>query len=345
LDPTVETVNNHTTELGKVVKTISAGGNTINPVGGVATITYDLALNDNSTNAPQTKSVYAAFNAAQNMAVDAYKRSKLSILTPDTISDASVLKRYVFYQGRDAQDPTNTPGTVVGTIDIPKDLVVTSGELVIGDGNNGTILGKQYLKLNIGNGEPVYIAVGDLVDAYVEGDYLSISEGNVLSVDIDAVDAKLAEETSAVGCRIHELESDFGTLLRKDYTTEDSLYKIIADVTTDLISGQNLQEHALVELKAVADAAYTPGGDKIARADLDESTKASLTLADTAIQDIESANENQLTIAVENNVATLTPVVAVLADLENGTNPEKLLTAGVAKEYIDNKWDWEVIEL
>lgn len=343
LDPAIETVNNHTTELGKVVKTISAGGNTINPVQGVATITYDEALNANSTNAPQTKSVWTAFNTAQNAAVDAYKKSKLSILTPDTISDASVLKRYVFYQGRDAQDPTNTPGTVVGTIDIPKDLVVTSGELVIGDGNNGTILDKQYLKLNIGNGEPVYIAVGDLVDAYVEGDYLSISEGNVLSVDIDAVDAELAKETSAVGIRIHELESDFGTLLKEDYTVEDSLYKIIADVTTDLLSGENLQEHALLELKAVAEAAYTPGGDKIARADLDESTKASLTLADTAIQEVKSTNENQLTIAVENNVATLTPVVAVLADLENGTSPEKLLTAGVAKEYIDNKWDWEVI--
>lgn len=256
-----------------VVKSIKSGSaEAVTPVDGVATITYDSALNDNSTNAPQTKTVWTAFNTAQNAAVDAYKKSKLSILTPDTISDASVLKRYVFYQGRNAQDPTNTPGTVVGTIDIPKDLVVTSGELVIGDGNNGTILDKQYLKLNIGNGEPVYIAVGDLVDAYVEGDYLSISEGNVLSVDIDAVDAELAKETSAVGNRIHELESDFGTLLKEDYTVEDSLYKIIADVTTDLLSGDNLQEHALLELKAVADAAYTPGGDKIAREDLDEST-------------------------------------------------------------------------
>lgn len=337
-----------------VVKSIKSGNaKAVTPVNGVATITYDSALNDNSTNAPQTKTVWTAFNTAQNAAVDAYKKSKLSILTPDTVSDASVLKRYVFYQGRDAQDPTNTPGTVVGTIDIPKDLVVTSGELVLGDGNNGTILDKQYLKLNIGNGEPVYIAVGDLVDAYVEGDYLSISEGNVLSVDIDAVDAELVKETSAVGGRIHELESDFGTLLKKDYTTEDSLYKIIADVTTDLLSGDNLQEHALLELKAVADAAYTPGGDKIARADLDESTKTSLTLADTAIQEIKSGNENQLTVAEDENdstIITLTPVTVSSDELakigtkdEVAGSPEKLLTASVAKEYIDNLWSWEMI--
>ena len=45
----------------------------------------------------------------------------------------------------------------------------------------------------------------------------------------------------------------------------------------------NVETHALSELKAVADAAYTPGGDKIAREDLDDSTKASLTLADGSV--------------------------------------------------------------
>lgn len=66
----------------------------------------------------------------------------------------------------------------------------------------------------------------------------------------------------------------------------------------------------------------------------------------SALQEIKSGNENQLTVAEDENdstIITLTPVVAVLADLEEGTNPEKLLTAGVAKEYIDKKWDWEVI--
>lgn len=335
-----------------VVKSIKSGSaEAVTPVNGVATITYDLALNDKSTNAPQTKTVWTVYNTIINQISDFGKRTKLSILTPDTISDASVLKRYVFYQGRDAQDPTNTPGRVVGTIDIPKDLVVTSGELVLGDGNNGTILDKQYLKLNIGNGEPVYIAVGDLVDAYVEGDYLSISEGNVLSVDIDAVDAELAKETSAVGGRIHELESDFGTLLKEDYTVEDSLYKIIADVTTDLLSGQNLQEHALLELKAVAEAAYTPGGDKIAREDLDESTKDSLNLADNAIQTIAPGNLDQLKISKFGNRATITPITVSSDELAKiGTQEEvkgstnKLLTAGIAKEYIDSLWDWEMLD-
>jgi hypothetical protein len=173
----------------------------------------------------------------------------------------------------------------------------------------------------------------------------------VLSVDIDAVDTELAKETSAVGGRIHELESDFGTLLREDYTTEYSLYKIIADVTTDLISGQNLQEHALVELKAVADAAYTPGGTtKIARADLDESTNTSLDLADTAIQEIVPGNTNQIDVSESGTSVTITPVTISSGELVKIGTPEevegsteKLLTAGVAKEYIDSLWEWEII--
>ena len=115
------------------------------------------------------------------------------------------------------------------------------------------------------------------------------------------------------------------------------------------------ENHALSELKAVADAAYTPGGDKIARTDLDDSTKASLTLADTAIQEIKSGNENQLTVAEDENdstIITLTPVTVSSDELakigtkdEVAGSTEKLLTAGVAKKYIDDKWDWEVIEL
>lgn len=329
-----------------VVKSIKSGNaKAVTPVNGVATITYDERLNETSTNAPQTKVVQAAYASLNYQIGILGKGAKLSILTPDTISDASVLKRYVFYQGRDSQDPTNTPGTVVGTIDIPKDLVVTSGEIVIGDGNNGTILNEQYLKLNIGNGEPVYIAVKDLVDVYTSGAYITVGEDNKISVNISEVDSKLAENASAVGGRIKAVENDISTLYTDDFTEDGTIVKIISEATEKLIEGTatGVENHALSELKAVAEAAYTPGGINIARADLDDSTKASLTLADTAIQDIESANKNQLTIAVENNVATLTPVVAVLADLEAGTNPEKLLTAGVAKEYIDNKWDWEII--
>lgn len=341
-----------------VVKSIKSGSaEAVTPVDGVATITYDERLNETSTNAPQTKVVQAAYSSLNYQIGIIGKGAKLSILTPDTISDASVLKRYVFYQGRDAQDPTNNPGIVVGTIDIPKDLVVTSGEIVIGDGNNGTILNEQYLKLNIGNGEPVYIAVKDLVDVYTSGAYITVGDDNTISVNITDVDAELVKDTSAVGGRIKAVEENIATLYTDDFTEDGTIVKIISDATTKLIEGTatGVTNHALSELKNVADAAYTPGGDtKIARADLDDSTKASLTLADTAIQEIKPGNENQLTVAEDENdstIITLTPVTVSSDELAKiGTQEEvqgstnKLLTAGIAKEYIDSLWEWEMLD-
>lgn len=337
-----------------VVKSIKSGNaEAVTPVNGVATITYDNELDDISSNALQNRVVNAAFIQVGKQIDFVYKTSKLSILTPETISDASVLKRYVFYQGRDAQDPTNTPGTVVGTIDIPKDLVVTSGEIVIGDGNNGTILNEQYLKLNIGNGEPVYIAVKDLVDVYTSGNYITVGDDNTISVNISEVDSKLAEDASAVGGRIKAVENDIATLYTDDFTEDGTIVKIISDATTKLIEGTatGVENHALSELKAVAEAAYTPGGDKIARADLDESTQDSLNLADSAIQTIAPGNLDQLNISKFGNRATITPITVSSDELVKiGTQEEvqgstkKLLTAGVAKEYIDSLWEWEMLD-
>lgn len=351
LDPTIETVNNHTTELGKVVKTISAGGKTINPVDGVATITYDAELNENSTNAPQTNVVYNRIKSVEQRLQATAKGASVSVVSRAITAEdgdelKTILKRYTIYQGEE-----QTTENVVGTIDIPKDLVVTSGELVIGDGNNGTTLGVQYLKLNIGNGEPVYIKVGDLVDAYVEGDYLSISEGNVLSVDIDAVDAELVKDSSLVGGRIKAVEEDVANVVSH---TDEELGKLVADRQGSLSTLVKKNKDAI---KTLNDVISVPGSISNKTFELVEDlidgsvelngSKSSLYQvaqnANSALKEVKSGNENQLTIAVENNVATLTPVVAVLADLENGTSPEKLLTAGVAKKYIDDKWDWEII--
>ena len=82
----------------------------------------------------------------------------------------------------------------VGTINIPKDLVVTSGSVVKGtwDGNtftedvsgSGTSTGTA-LKLVIANQEaPVYINTLDLVKDHTGGNGISISDTNVISVQI-----------------------------------------------------------------------------------------------------------------------------------------------------------------
>ncbi len=101
-----------------------------------------------------------------------------------TLAEASTpttgyLKTYELSQG----------GTLVGKIDIPKDLVVTSGEIVVNP--TGQPAG-TYLKLTIANQtEPVFINVADLCDVYTAEAsaaqvQLAISETNEISATIVA---------------------------------------------------------------------------------------------------------------------------------------------------------------
>ena len=108
-----------------------------------------------------------------------------------TLEEASTpttgyLKTYELSQG----------GTLVGKIDIPKDLVVTSGEIVVNPQGqpSGT-----YLKLTIANQtEPVYINVADLCDVYTAAQsaaqvQLAISSTNEISASIVAGSIDTAE--------------------------------------------------------------------------------------------------------------------------------------------------------
>lgn len=80
------------------------------------------------------------------------------------------LKTYILSQG----------GTEIGKIDIPKDLVVTSGSLVHGTWSDNTFTEDPEgpdaaIKLVIANQkEPVYINTKDLVDFYTAGDGIDI---------------------------------------------------------------------------------------------------------------------------------------------------------------------------
>lgn len=103
----------------------------------------------------------------------------LSSTTPSD-GTSSVLKKYTLTQN----------GEKIGDIDIPKDLVVTSGSVVKGtwSGNVFTEVesGKgTALKLVIANQtEPVYINTLDLVKDHVGGNGISISDKNEISIKI-----------------------------------------------------------------------------------------------------------------------------------------------------------------
>ena len=110
------------------------------------------------------------------------KDSSIVSLSSTTPSDgtSSVLKKYTLTQN----------GEKIGDIDIPKDLVVTSGSVV-----KGTWSGNVFTESESGNGtalklvianqtEPVYINTLDLVKDHVGGNGILISDKNEISIKI-----------------------------------------------------------------------------------------------------------------------------------------------------------------
>lgn len=104
----------------------------------------------------------------------------VGVVTIDTSTTTEgYLKSYTIKQGENN----------IGVIDIPKDLVVTSGEIVVNP--EGQVAG-TYIKLTIANQEaPIYINVKSLVDVYTAKQsatqiQLTISDTNEISAIIVA---------------------------------------------------------------------------------------------------------------------------------------------------------------
>ena len=119
--------------------------------------------------------VVSAVNEVKT-AVDSAKTAGEVTVTTDSTTEG-YLKTYTIKQG----------GVEISKIDIPKDLVVVSGEVVVDP--EGQIAG-TYIKLVIANQEaPIYINVKSLVDVYTAEQsatqiQLSISDTNEISATI-----------------------------------------------------------------------------------------------------------------------------------------------------------------
>lgn len=112
--------------------------------------------------------------------------SKVTVEEVTSGLDGSILKAYKIWQG-----DTSVAGNLKGTINIPKDLVVTSGSVVRGTWSGDTFTedaqgADKALKLTIANqSAPVYINVLDLVKDHTAGNGINISSTNEISVVLD----------------------------------------------------------------------------------------------------------------------------------------------------------------
>lgn len=147
-------------------------------------------------------------------------------------ASGNTLKSYVLKQ----------KGSTIGTINIPKDLVVSSGSVVVGNWVDGVFAESasgtgKAVKLVIANQEdPIYINVQDLVDVYTAAQgateiQLAISNTNEISATIvksvrDKIDNAIPKVSGATG-KVAQFKED-GSL-------ESSSFEIKKSVPADAV--------------------------------------------------------------------------------------------------------------
>lgn len=102
-------------------------------------------------------------------------------------------------------------GQTIGTINIPKDLVATSGTIVHTDNNNNE---GTFLQLTIANSNPIYINVADLVEynGVTDSDELSFSDTNhQITATIKAGSIAASKLTSEVQTALNAASSALQT--------------------------------------------------------------------------------------------------------------------------------------
>ena len=147
-------------------------------------------------------------------------------------ASGNTLKSYVLKQ----------KGSTIGTINIPKDLVVSSGSVVVGNWVNGVFTENasgtgKAVKLVIANQEdPIYINVQDLVDVYTAAQgateiQLAISNTNEISATlVNSVRDKIDNAIPKVGGATGKVAQ-----FKKDGSLESSLYEIKKSVPADAV--------------------------------------------------------------------------------------------------------------
>lgn len=230
----------------------------------------DFLGNENNTLTTNEKTVTGAINELKGIIEHNDTAAEVTIITDDTTEGA--LKSYTVKQG----------ATTVGIIDIPKDLVVTSGTVEV---DPPTLDPGTYIKLVIANQDnPLYINVGTLVDIYsAEQDPAQIQ------ISVNQTTRKIGATILAGAVNTTELADNAVTTVK---IADGAVTK--AKLATDAVTADKIASGA-VGTDAIADKAITGGkiaDGTIGLGNLSDEVKTSLGAADTAIKDIISGTAN-----------------------------------------------------
>ncbi len=280
--------------------------------------------------------------------------------------DAGILKRYTIKQG--ASDSQ----TVVGTIDIPKDLVVTSGSVVTGTWSNDTFTegsgtGKA-VKLTIANQTaPVYINVADLVDVYTAQQnatqvQLAISNTNEISATIkngavstEKLDSSVQTALGKANSALQKADITEGTgngTIKVDgtdvsvhglgsaaYLNATSLVQTVTEGTgngTIKVNGTDVSVHGLGSAAYEASTAFATAAQGTKADSAIQSVSGQTAVADSSYVAISvEASTNGTAVTLSSHANVTTQDVSTAAANANG-----LATALSVKNYVDAQHEW-----
>ena len=235
------------------------------------------------------KNVAGAINELKTAIGAGGTSAALTIDTETTTEGAA--KSYTIKQG----------GSTVGVIDIPKDMVVSAGEVVeLAEGEVEGQAKGTYIKLTLANSQaPLYINVADLVDIYGAEQnaaevQLTISAGNVISAvivdgavgtvklaDNAVTTAKIADGnvtkeklSTAVQASLDKADASAS---KTELATEQGRIKALEDKLAGSGEGTVASQIANVKSEAAQDAttkANAAKADAITAAAADAKTKA-----------------------------------------------------------------------
>ena len=231
-------------------------------------------------------------------------------------------------------------GSTVGTIDIPKDLVVSSGSVVAGTWTGNSFAesasGKdQAIKLVIANQTtPIYINVAKLVDIYT-----AKKNATQVQLAIDSATNEISASIVAGSITSTELDSATNDLLAKAGTAVQSVTEGSTNGTI-LVDGKSVAVHGLKS------AAYKDSSDF---ATADQGAKA-----DSAIQSVTGqaavANSSYVKVSVEASTQASTKAVTLSSHANVTTHDistavantaDGLAVASDVKSYVDSLKEWK----
>lgn len=264
--------------------------------------------------------VYAGqiISVVENNVVSLYTvetNGTLKAVGGDVYADLADLTSKVNAILADADENLNTFAEVKAKFDsLPKDMVVSGGEVrkateADKEKDSKVVIGEEYIILTIANSETVlYIPAKSLVDAYTGGEYVSVSDANVIDVNVTALETKLTTDGYAK-------QTDIATAT-STLATQESLNTVSGKVDTNT---QNIATNTA----AIATANETLA-TKANQSDLETATGRIDTIENNVavikVKDVDSTASNgaHLELDAEGKVKVVVDktVIATVADIK-----------------------------